>query len=92
MQYVFGEAFVCEDSETAKKLAFDPRVNMLCVTLEGDVYSPHGTLSGGSGSTSGLEILKKVKDLNKLEEELRYAEHKLLENSRELQIMRERLN
>ncbi len=40
MQYVFGEAFVCEDSETAKKLAFDPRVNMLCVTIEGDVYSP----------------------------------------------------
>jgi structural maintenance of chromosome 2 len=40
IQFVFGEAFVCEDNETARKLAFDPRVNMQCVTLEGDVYSP----------------------------------------------------
>jgi structural maintenance of chromosome 2 len=24
MKYVFGEALICEDSEIAKKLAFDP--------------------------------------------------------------------
>lgn len=82
MQFVFGDSFICEDNETAKKLAFDPRVNMTCVTLEGDVYSPSGTLSGGSSTNT--EILKKVKDLNKYEEELRYAEHKLTENSKEL--------
>lgn len=74
---MFGGAFVCEDGETAKKLAFDPRVNMICVTLEGDVYSPNGSLSGGSSSGGGHEILKKVKELNKLEEELKYADHKL---------------
>jgi structural maintenance of chromosome 2 len=40
MQYVFGDAFICEDNETAKRVAFDPRVRMRCVTLEGDVYNP----------------------------------------------------
>lgn len=84
---------MCEDNDTARKLSFDPRVNMNCVTLEGDVYSPNGTLSGGSSSNENSEdLLKNVKDLNKFEEELRYAEHKLQENSRELFIMRERLN
>ncbi len=77
MQYVFGAAFVCDDAETARKLAFDPRVNMICVTLDGDVYSPTGCLSGGSTRQGGYEILRKVKELNKLEEELKYADHKL---------------
>lgn len=84
MQYVFGDSFVCHDNETAKKLAFDPRVGKQCVTLEGDVYSPSGTLSGGSSSNQGQDLLKKMKDLSKLEEELRYTEHKLQENNREL--------
>jgi structural maintenance of chromosome 2 len=91
MQYVFGDAFICDDNETAKKVAFDPRVRMRCVTLEGDVYNPSGVLSGGSSGDSGMELLKKVKELYKLEEELRYVEHKLQEGSRELTVFRERL-
>lgn len=48
MKFVFGDAFVCEDSETAKKVAFDQRVRMRCITLDGDTYSPNGILSGGN--------------------------------------------
>jgi structural maintenance of chromosome 2 len=33
LRYVFSDAFVCDDAETAKKVAFDPRVRMRCVTL-----------------------------------------------------------
>ena len=77
MQYVFGDAFICEDNETAKRVAFDPRVRMRCVTLEGDVYNPQGVLSGGSTPDNGTELLKKVKELFRLEEELRYVDHKL---------------
>ena len=51
MQYVFGDCFVCEDSETAKKVAFDPRVRMRCVTIDGDTYNPNGILSGGNDGT-----------------------------------------
>ena len=45
---IFGDVFVCDDSDTAKKVAFDPRVGMRCVTLDGTVYEPCGLISGGS--------------------------------------------
>lgn len=75
LQYAFGDSFVCETAEIAKKLAYDPRVQMNCVTLDGDLYSPAGTLTGGSGSSlsQGEPILKKVKELLKAEEELTHV-------------------
>ena len=48
MKFVFGDAFICEDTEIAKKVAYDPRVRMRCITLDGDTYSPNGTLTGGA--------------------------------------------
>ena len=48
MKFWFGDVFICEDNETAKKVAYDPRVRMRCVTLDGDVYSPNGVLTGGN--------------------------------------------
>lgn len=67
MEYVFGSTLVCEDAEAAKKVTFDPAVRMKSVTLEGDVYDPSGTLSGGSSPNSSgvLVILGKLNELNK---------------------------
>ena len=76
MEYVFGSTLVCEDAETAKRVTFDPAVRMKSVTLEGDVYDPAGTLSGGSSASSSgvLVTLGKLngitKELNSLESEL----------------------
>ncbi|KAK2746687.1 Structural maintenance of chromosomes protein 2 [Myotisia sp. PD_48] len=62
MQYVFGNTLICHDAATAKKVTFDPSVRMKSVTLEGDVYDPSGTLSGGSAPNSSgvLLILQKL--------------------------------
>ena len=67
MEYVFGSTLVCDDAETAKKVTFDPAVRMKSVTLEGDVYDPSGTLSGGSSPNSSgvLVTLAKLNELNK---------------------------
>ena len=67
MEYVFGSTLVCEDAETAKRVTFDPAVRMKSVTLEGDIYDPSGTLSGGSSpSSSGVLVtLQKLNVLNK---------------------------
>jgi structural maintenance of chromosome 2 len=67
MEYVFGSTLVCEDAETAKRVTFDPSVRMKSVTLEGDVYDPSGTLSGGSAPhTSGVLVtLQKLNDITK---------------------------
>ena len=67
MEYVFGSTLVCEDAETAKRVTFDPAIRMKSVTLEGDVYDPSGTLSGGSSPNSSgvLVTLQKLNVLNK---------------------------
>ena len=83
MKHIFANVIVCEDTETAKKLAFDPYVKMKTVTLEGDIYNPTGTLEGGyTNETIGM--LKKVKELQRLEDEKKYISSKLLEVNNEL--------
>ncbi|OCT50976.1 Structural maintenance of chromosomes protein 2 [Cladophialophora carrionii] len=67
MDYVFGTTLICQDAETAKKVTFDPSVRLKSVTLEGDVYDPSGTLSGGSSPNSSgvLVILQKLNEVTK---------------------------
>lgn len=66
MDYVFGSTLVCEDADTAKRVTFDPSVRLKSVTLEGDVYDPSGTLSGGSSPNSSgvLVTLQKLNEIN----------------------------
>lgn len=66
MDYVFGSTLVCEDADTAKRVTFDPSVRLKSVTLDGDVYDPSGTLSGGSSPNSSgvLVTLQKLNDVN----------------------------
>jgi structural maintenance of chromosome 2 len=77
MDYVFGTTLICQDAETAKRVTFDPSVRLKSVTLEGDVYDPSGTLSGGSSPNSSgvLVILQKLnevtQELQKNQSELR---------------------
>ncbi|BFZ53798.1 Structural maintenance of chromosomes protein 2 [Savitreella phatthalungensis] len=62
MEYVFGSTLVCADAETAKRVTFAADVRLKSVTLEGDVYDPSGTLSGGSKPQSSgvLVTLQKL--------------------------------
>lgn len=76
MEYVFGSTLVCEDAETAKKVTFDPAVRMKSVTLEGDVYDPSGTLSGGSSPNSS-GVLVTLGKLNELTREIATLESHL---------------
>jgi structural maintenance of chromosome 2 len=72
MEYVFGNTLICADAETAKRVTFDNSVRMKSVTLDGDVYDPAGTLSGGS-QPSSAGILVKVQELSRIEQELNEA-------------------
>lgn len=76
MEYVFGSTLICEDAETAKKVTFDPAVRMKSVTLEGDVYDPSGTLSGGSSPNSS-GVLVTLQKLNEITRELDARETEL---------------
>ncbi|KAF2259851.1 RecF/RecN/SMC protein [Lojkania enalia] len=76
MEYVFGSTLICEDAETAKRVTFDPAVRLKSVTLEGDVYDPAGTLSGGSAPQSS-GVLVTLQKLNEITQELREQERQL---------------
>jgi structural maintenance of chromosome 2 len=77
MAYVFGDTFICADKQSAQAVTFNKNIGVKSVTLEGDVYDPSGTLSGGAApSSSG--ILVKVQELKVIEKEI--FEHKQLLN------------
>jgi len=69
MEYVFGSTLICDTSDVAKAVAFDPSVKNRTVTLEGDDYNPAGTLTGGSNTNLGV-ILNKVAELSVAQEAL----------------------
>lgn len=76
MTWIFGQIFVCKDMETAKKIAFHEKIMKKCVTLEGDLFDPVGTLSGGAPSKSGSVILK-LEELKEIRNELNHKEQLL---------------
>lgn len=89
MKHIFGNVIICEDSETAKKLAFDPYVKMKTVTIDGDIYNPTGVLEGGH-TAELYGVLKKVKEIQRLEEEKRYQSSKLLELQNDINTLKKK--
>ncbi|KAL8740471.1 MAG: hypothetical protein Q9190_006833 [Brigantiaea leucoxantha] len=94
MEYVFGSTLICQDADTAKRVTFDPSVRMKSVTLEGDVYDPSGTLSGGSSPNSSgvLVTLQKLNsitgDLSSREGELASLHSAMAKEKRKLDAVR----
>lgn len=62
MMHIFGNTLVCDSLNTARKVAFHPKIRTKVVTLDGDLVDPSGVLSGGS-QKSGGSILKYQHDL-----------------------------
>lgn len=69
MAYIFGSVFITKDPQTSKVITFDPKIRAKSVTLEGDVYDPSGTLSGGSRRQTG-SLLITIQNYNRLNKEI----------------------
>ncbi|EAU83424.2 nuclear condensin complex protein [Coprinopsis cinerea okayama7 len=76
IEFVFGETLICDDSDTANKVTFHKDIQVKSVTLQGDVYDPSGTMSGGS-APQGNGMLIQVQQLIKVEQEYNEARSKL---------------
>ena len=73
---MFSDTLICDDAESAKRVTFSKDVGLRSVTLQGDVYDPSGTLSGGS-APSGSGVLIQVQDLLNAESRLNEANRNL---------------
>lgn len=76
MSFVFGDTLICADAESAKAVTFNREVGARSVTVDGDVYDPSGTLSGGA-APSGSGILTRVQELQQVKRKLREAQERL---------------
>jgi structural maintenance of chromosome 2 len=84
MEWIFGSTFICEDAKTAKDVTFNKHIRTKSVTLDGDVYDPHGTLSGGSKPNSA-GILIKVQELNEVRQDIKHHRQLLDDLEQEIQ-------
>jgi structural maintenance of chromosome 2 len=66
VEYVLGQQFVVDGAKAANRICDTTKTRT--ITLEGDVYDPQGTISGGSKSqgTSMLESLAELADITKI--------------------------
>ncbi|KAK4537538.1 hypothetical protein CDCA_CDCA13G3563 [Cyanidium caldarium] len=83
MRYVFGRCLVCDDMDTARRTAFDSQVQCRTVTVDGDVFDPQGTVSGGARER-GTAVLTRIAELNEVAAELQLRERALAKTYAEL--------
>lgn len=76
MAYVFGDMLICNDKESAQQVTFNKAIGVKSVTLDGDVYDPSGTLSGGA-APSGSGVIVKVQELKVIEKQINEHKHAL---------------
>lgn len=84
MAFIFGGSLICKDAETAKKVTFNPNVRTRSITLDGDVYDPEGTLSGGSRNVSN-SLLLDIQKYNETNANLAALENSLFQIKEKIQ-------
>eukprot|EP00056_Hartaetosiga_gracilis_P022956 m.34164 g.34164 ORF g.34164 m.34164 type:complete len:1222 (-) comp9910_c0_seq1:33-3698(-) len=76
MEFVFGSTLICKTPQDAKKVTFEGSTRCRSVTLDGDVFDPRGTLTGGARSSSSGVLMRLQKlvhvtnTISSIEEEL----------------------
>ena len=64
--FVFNDTLICDDVASAQAVTFARNVGVRSVTLDGDVYEPSGTMSGGA-APSGYDVLVRAQELRAAE-------------------------
>jgi structural maintenance of chromosome 2 len=84
LEYVFGSTLIVESTEAANRICDATRTRT--VTLDGDVYDPSGTISGGSKNNLGTTLVK-LSELTESSMKLAEAKKRFGEVSTELNKM-----
>ena len=84
IKYVFGGTFICDDTEAANTVAFDVSISSRAVTVDGDIYEPSGTLTGGSRQANGTALLEALSRYKDAQERLSVIESELSRVNKEI--------
>jgi structural maintenance of chromosome 2 len=87
MLHVFGGALVCTDKEAARTVC--EKLALKTVTLDGDLYDPAGTLTGGSRPKADSSVLQRAGQLRGLRSTLAAREAEAAELSARLDAWRQ---
>ncbi|CAM3753417.1 chromosome segregation protein SMC [Alkalicoccus chagannorensis] len=79
LQHALGNVIAAADLEGARELARSIQWRARIVTLEGDVISPGGAMSGGSVQQKKAPLLGRRKEIDKLAEDRKRLQEKLTE-------------
>ena len=83
MCHVFGNALLCSNLDVATKVAYDPNVQRVCYTLDGDKVAPDGAMAGGAPE-SGNNILRDLFRVNNQLQQLGEKQGQLAEIEQQL--------
>jgi len=78
MCHLFSGPLICRDLNIAEKVAYHPRVQVDCITLDGDKVSVSGDLSGGA-ARSGGSVLEQLAGIQEQEHQLGNMEARMEE-------------
>ncbi len=99
IQSLLGSTVVCDNLDNAVNLSKKSGYAFRIVTLEGDVISPQGSMSGGSKKSNDSSLLGKeneikalTKNIEEKSKELKQVENELNSNTATLNSLRETLN
>lgn len=87
IRFAFNNILVVDTLDGARKVAFDPNVRMKCVTLEGDIVDPAGTLSGGSRNQNQSSIIENVTNYKNKRQTVDNLKHEIDELNAKLNAM-----
>lgn len=74
--FVFNDTLICDDAQSAQAVTYARNVGVRSVTVDGDVYEPGGTMSGGA-APSGSGVLVRAQELRAAEERVAQARETL---------------
>lgn len=94
VDFLLGRTVIVKDNDTATYLMNSCRFNVRAVSLDGDVFNPTGSITGGSVNKKGAgfvsrdrrqeELEKKAQELKKKQDELEEKAARSLQQEKEL--------
>ena len=82
--FLLGSTVIAKNMDVAVRLAKETKCSFKIVTLDGDVITPSGTLSGGSKKVQAVNLLAREREIKSLTEELEALTHEREEKEEEL--------